>query len=225
MVGCAALGARQLWRRDEFHRWILYFAAALIALPPALVFAYSTLSKHPFWLTRGFLPNAHILYLLAGVGLSAVGSRALRGIAVVMIGVSIVSGEIYYYTKFEKTPAAAAFHSLPPLTPQRVVLVSPVWLDYEAYYYLRGESTLWSVEKKSVEEGSPWRLLRITRRIDDTPRVFWATCDESNLPAASDIYAHGDASEIRTNRIHWPSCLLTKKIWVFEQSRWHPLDE
>ena len=220
MVGCAALGARQLWRRDEFHRWILYFSAALIALPPALVFAYSTLSKHPFWLTRGFLPNAHILYLLAGIGLSAVGSRALRGIAAVTIGVTIATGEIDYYTKFEKSVAASAFHSLPAITPQHVVLVSPLWLDYEAYYYLRAETALWG-----VEENSPWRLVRLLRRTDETPRVTWTTCGEENLQTVSDIYAYGDASQIRTNRSHWPSCLLTKKIWVFEQSRWHPLDE
>ena len=109
MVGCAVLGARQLWRRDEFQRWILYFAVTLIVLLPALVFAYSTLSKQPLWLNRGFLPNAHILYLLAGVGLSTVGSRWLRGLVAATIAASIVTGEIYYYTLFEKSPAAAAF--------------------------------------------------------------------------------------------------------------------
>jgi len=225
MIGCVVLGARQLWRRDEFHRWILYFAAALIVLPPAMVFAYSTLSGHPFWLTRGFLPAAHILYLLAGVGLSAVGSRALRGIAIVALGVSIVAGEMFYYTRFEKSPAASAFHSLPPITPQRVVMVNPLWLDNEAFYYLRAQTTLWSAEPTSAGENSPWRLLCITRRNGERRRITWATCDEESLQAVSDVYAYGDASEIRTNRIHWPSCLLTKKIWVFERSRWHLLDE
>ena len=191
-----------------------------IVLPAALIFAYSTLTKHALWIDRGFLGSAHILYLLAGVGLSAVGSRALRGIAAVTIGVTIATGEIDYYTKFEKSVAASAFHSLPAITPQHVVLVSPLWLDYEAYYYLRAETALWG-----VEENSPWRLVRLLRRTDETPGVTWTTCGEENLQTVSDIYAYGDASQIRTNRSHWPSCLLTKKIWVFEQSRWHPLDE
>jgi mannosyltransferase len=219
MVGCAVLGARQLWRRDEFHHWILYFAAALIVLPPALVFAFSTLKKHALWVERGFLPNAHILYLLAGIGLSAVGSRALRGIAIAIIAVSVVTGEVYYYTRFEKSLAAPAFHALPPLTPQRALLVTPPWLEWDAYYYLRTRASFWGVESKA-----PWQLTHITRPAARTPREAPTTCDEPDLQAVSDIYAFGDAAEIRANRSHWPSCLLTKKIWVFEQSRWHPLD-
>ncbi len=218
MVGCAALGARQLWRRDEFHRWILCFAVVLIAFPPALIFGYSTLLKHPLWVERGLLPNAHIFYLLAGIGLSAIGVRTLRAIAVIAIAVSIVSGEIYYYTRFQKSLAKSAFHSLPPVTPQRVILVSPPWLDNEAYYYLRAQPTLWA-----IEENSPWRMLRLARTGGEHTATV-ATCDETNLAAVSDIYAFGDAAEIRTNRGRWPSCLLAKKIWVFEQSRWHPID-
>jgi len=218
MVGCVALGARQLWRRDEFQHWILYFAVLLIAAPPALVFAYSTLLKHPLWVERGFLPDAHILYLLAGIGLSAIRSRALRGIAIATIAVSVVSGEIYYYTRFEKSPTASASHSLPPITPQCVVLVSPPWLDNEVYYYLRAQTTLWTVEAKP-----PWRFLRLARNGGNYGKTV-ATCDEANLEGVSDIYAFGNAADIRTNRSHWPSCLLAKKIWVFEQSHWHPID-
>jgi Dolichyl-phosphate-mannose-protein mannosyltransferase len=218
-VGCAVLGARQLWRRDAFHRWILYFAAALIALPPALVFAFSTLFHHALWVDRGFLPNAHILYLLTGLGLSAVESRALRGIAAVTIGVSIVTPEIYYYTKFEKSPTASACHALPPFTPQRAVLLSPKWLDEEVYYYLRAEPALWSVQMET-----PRQLMRFTRATGEMLQLKTMTCDEANLQAVSDIYAFGDADTIRTERKQWPSCLLAKKTWVFERSRWHPID-
>ena len=220
MIGCAVLGGRQLWKRGEFYRWILYFAVALIVLPAALIFAYSTLTKHALWIDRGFLGSAHILYLLAGVGLSAVGARALRGIAAVMIGVSIVSGEIYYYTRFEKSLAASAFHALPPITAQRALLVTPPWLDCEAYYYLRSRASFWGVQSKA-----PWQLLRISRPAARTRQEAIATCDDADLQVISEFYTFGDAAEIRTNRSHWPSCLLTKKIWVFEQSRWHPLDE
>ncbi len=220
MIGCAVLGGRQLWKRGEFYRWILVFAVALIVLPVALIFAYSTVTKHALWIDRGFLGSAHILYLLAGVGLSALGSRALRGIAAVMIGVSIVSGEIYYYTRFEKSLAASAFRTLPHLTAQRALLVTPPWLDCEAYYYLRVRVSLWGVQSKA-----PWQLLRISRPVARTRQESVAPCDEPDLQAVSELYTFGDASEIRTNRIHWPSCLLTKKIWVFEQSHWHPLDE
>ena len=99
-------------------------------------------------------------------------------------------------------------------------MLSPLWLDYEAYYYLRAETTL-----LAVEETSPWRLVRLQRSTDETPRVFWPTCDEVDLQPVSDIYVFGDASQIRTNRVHWPSCLLAKKTWVFEHSRWQSLDE
>jgi len=220
MIGCAILGGCQLWKRGEFNRWILCFAIALLLLPAALVFAYSTVTKHGLWVDRGFLGSAHMLYLLAGLGLSALGSRALRGIALVVICISIASGEIYYYTRYDKSQAASAFHALPPLTPQHALLVTPPRLDCEAYYYLREATSFWAVQAKP-----PWHLLLITRPVVRTRREPVTTCDEPDLQAVSDLYAFGDASEIRTNRIHWPNCLLTKKIWVFEQSRWHPLDE
>ncbi len=50
-------------------------------------------------------------------------------------------------------------------------------------------------------------------------------CDDPELLPVSDIYAYGDVTEIREERKNWPDCLLTKKIWVFEKSRWHPFDE
>jgi hypothetical protein len=207
MIGCAVLGGRQFWKRGEFHRWILCFAVALIVLPAALIFACSTLTKHALWVDRGFLGSAHILYLLAGVGLSALGSRALRGIAIVTIGVSILSGEVFYYTRFEKTLAASAFHALPPLTSQRALLVTPPRLDCEACYYLRKCNSFWGIQAKA-----PWHLLHITRPVVRTRREPVTTCDEAELQVVSDLYTYGDAAEIRT-------------IWVFEQSRWHPLDE
>jgi hypothetical protein len=61
MIGCAVLGGRQLWKRGEFYRWILVFAVALIVLPAALIFAYSTVTKHALWVDRGFVGSAHIL--------------------------------------------------------------------------------------------------------------------------------------------------------------------
>ena len=220
MIGGAVLGGRQLWKRGEFQRWILFFAVALIVFPAAIIFAYSTLTHHRLWVDRGFLGSAHMLYLLAGVGLSALGSRALRGIAAVMIGVSILSGEIFYYTRFEKSLAASAFRALPPLTPQRALLVTPPRTDFEAYYYLRTGESFWGVQGKT-----PWHLLRITRPAVLTRQEAVTTCDEAELQNVSDFYTFGDAAEIRENRSHWPSCLLSKKIWVFEQSRWHSLDE
>jgi hypothetical protein len=220
MIGCAVLGGRQLWKRGEFNRWILSLAIALLLLPAAIIFAYSTVTKHGLWVDRGFLGSAHMLYLLAGVGLSALGSRALRAIALVTIIVSIASGEIYYYTRYDKSQAASAFRALPPLTPQHALLVTPPRLDCEAYYYLREATSFWAVQAKP-----PWHLLRITRPVVRTRKEPITTCDEADLQGVSDLYTFGDASEIRTNRTHWPSCLLTKKIWVFEQSRWHPLDE
>jgi hypothetical protein len=137
-----------------------------------------------------------------------------------MIGVSIVSGEIYYYTRFEKSLAASAFHALPPITPQRTLLVTPPWLDCEAYYYLRTRAPFWGVQSEA-----PWQLVSITRPPALTRGEAVTTCDKADLQVVFDLYAFGDAAEIRMNRSHWPSCLQTKKIWVFEKSRWHPLDE
>src|ERR1019366_5714474 len=128
--------------------------------------------------------------------------------------------EIYYYTRFEKSLAASAFHALPPITPQRALLVTPPWLDCEAYYYLRTRASFWGVQSEA-----PWQLVRITRPAARAHREAVTTCDEVELQVISDIYAFGDASQLRTNRSQWPGCLLTKKIWVFEQSHWHPLDE
>ena len=220
MVGCAVWGARQLWWRDEFHRWALTFALALIVLPAGIIYGYSVLSGHALWIDRGFLGSAHLVYLLAGVGLAAVGSRAVRGLVAVAIGVSLVSGEIYYYTIFEKSQAMTAFHSLPPITAQRTLLVSPPWLEAEAYYYLRSYTSYWGVQSES-----PWQLLRVTWSPEHMPQQDVTTCDEPALERVSELYAFGDASKIRADRGQWPVCLLGKKIWVFESEHWHPLDE
>jgi hypothetical protein len=61
MIGCAVLGGRQFRNRGEFYRWILFFAVALIALPAASIFAYSTVTKHALWVDRGFVGSTHIL--------------------------------------------------------------------------------------------------------------------------------------------------------------------
>ena len=220
MLGCALLGVRQLWKRDDFYRWILYFAVALIVLPATLIYAYSTVTKHALWIDRGFLGSAHLLYLLVGIGLSAMGSRILRGLVAVTIGISIVTGEMYYCTRFEKSLAASAFHSLPPITPERALLLTPPWLDCEAYYYLRAHTSYWGIEPKA-----PQQLLRLTYVPGQMPQKDTAGCASAELQAISEVYVFGDALEIRTDRKGWPGCLLPKKIWVFEQSRWHPLDE
>ena len=67
----------------------------------------------------------------------------------VMIGVSILSGEVFYYTRFEKCLAASAFHALPPLTPQRALLVTPPRLDCEACYYLRECTSFRGIQAKA----------------------------------------------------------------------------
>lgn len=220
MIVCALLGVRQLWKRDEFHRWILGFAATLIVLPVALIYTYSTLTKHALWVDRGFLGGAYLLYLLVGIGLGAIGPRLLRGLVAVIIGLSVVTGEIYYYTRFEKSLAASAFHSLPPMGSGRALLLSPPWLDCEAYYYLRVHTPLWGIGPKA-----PQQLLQINWPLGRMPQGEAVTCDAAESQAISEIYVFGNASQIRADRKDWPGCVLTKKIWVFEQSRWHPLDE
>ena len=220
MIGCALLGIRQLWKRDEFYRWILFFAITLIVLPVALIYAYSTLTKHALWVDRGFLGSAHLLYLLVGIGLSAIGPRLLRSLVAVSIGISIITGEIYYYTQFEKSLAASAFCSLPPITSERALLLTPYWLDCEAYYYLRAHTSYWGIAPKA-----PQQLVRVTWDPRQMPQKDDVGCDVAGLPAVSEVYVFGDASQIRTDRKAWPSCLQSKKLWVFEQSRWHPLDE
>jgi hypothetical protein len=226
MVGCAWLGVRQLWKRDEFYRWILYFAVALIVLPPLVIFAYSSLTKHALWIDRGFLGGGYILYLFAGVGLSELGSRALRGMIAVAIGASIVSGEIYYYTRFEKTDtfekssAATAFLSLPPASPLRVLLLIPSWSEDEALYYLGKQVLI-----LGIEPFHPEQLLRVDWVAGQMPQEIATRCDDPQLQSATEIYAFGDAADIRSEREQWLSCLHGKKMWVFAEHRWRPLDK
>lgn len=220
MLGCTILGVRQLWRRGDSSRWILYFTLALLVLPPLLIYAYAALKKQMLWVDRGFLGNAHILYLLAGVGLGNLGSRVLRGIAAAAIAMSLVTGEIYYYTRFEKCGAATAFRALPPLTPQRAVLVNPAWMGPEAWYYLRANPVFWGVQSQA-----PWQLVHSSPPDEWKLEEHVRKCDDPELQPVSDIYAYGDPSRIRDERKRWPECLLAKKIWVFEGSRWRPIDE
>jgi hypothetical protein len=219
MVGCALWGARQLWKRAAPYTWVVILAAVLILLPPLLIYGLSTLKHQAVWIDRGFLGCAHILYLLAGVGLSAIGPRVLRGLAAAAIAVSIVSGEMYYYTKFEKSEAASAFHSLPPASPQRAVLVIPFYRNCEAHYYLGSDTTLWT-----VQEDHPQQLDRIHLPAAEMPDELPAGCDEPEFQSASDVYAFGDASIIRSQQTQWPACLRAKKIWIFEDAHWRPID-
>jgi mannosyltransferase len=219
MVGAALLGVYRFRKRGESFTWSLYLAAALMLALPLLVYGLSHVAKKPLWIDKGFLGCAHMLYLLAGVGLSAIGFRILRGLVFGAIVISMISGELYYYTKFEKSEAATVFHSFPPASPQRALLITN-WRDEEPLYYLGSQ-----VPMLYIEPTQPQQLLRVDWVDGQMPREIAAHCDDPQIRSATEIYAFGDASEIRTNRIHWPSCLQTKKIWVFEQSRWHPLDE
>jgi uncharacterized membrane protein len=220
MVGCALVGARQLWKRAEPSRWILVFAAFVILLPPLLVYGLSALKHQAIWVDRGFLGCAHILYFLAGIGLGAIGLRPLRLLAAAVIAVSIVSGEMYYHTKFVKSEAADAFHSLPPASPQRAVLVIPFWRNCEAHYYLGTHTMIWT-----VQEDHPERLERMPLPTAEMPEELAASCADSELQSASDVYAFGDVSIIRRQHTQWPACLQAKKIWIFEDAHWHPIDE
>jgi 4-amino-4-deoxy-L-arabinose transferase-like glycosyltransferase len=219
MVGCALWGARQLWKRGESYNWVVTFAAVLILLPPLLIYGLSTLKHEAVWVDKGFLGCAHIFYLLAGVGLGAIGLRTLRVLVVAAIAVTIVSGEMYYRTKFEKSEAATAFHSLPPATPQRAILVIPYWRNCEADYYLGSGTTIWT-----VQEHHPQQLERIPLPTAKMPDELRAGCDDPEFQSASDVYAFGDVSIIRNQRTQWPTCLRAKKIWIFEDARWRPID-
>jgi mannosyltransferase len=220
MLGCALWGARQLWKRGTPYNWVVIFAAVLILLPPLLIYGLSALKHQAIWIDRGFLGCAHILYFLVAVGLSAVGPRVLRGSAAAAIAISIISGEMYYYTKFEKSEAAAAFHSLPPASPQRAVLVIPYWRNCEAHYYLGSRTTLWTVQKDH-----PQQLVRISLPDAEMPKELPASCDDAELQSAPDIYVFGDATIIRTQRPQWPGCLRAKNTWIFEDAHWRPLDK
>jgi hypothetical protein len=220
MMGCAVAGAWQLWKRGERYRWILLFALALIVMPAAIIYAYSALTKHGLWIDRGFLGSAHVVYLLAGVGLAAMGSCTVRAIAAVAIGVSLVTGEIYYFTHFEKSQAAAAFHSLPSITPQRALLLTPSWLNVESYYYLRTHTSPWGINPEVPEQ-----LLQVNWPAGQMSRSVPVECGSTELATASEVYVFGDLPVIQQERSQWPSCLASKKLWVFEKAHWHPLDE
>jgi len=219
MVLCAFLGARQLWKRAEPSRWVLVFGAFIMLLPPLMIYSLSILKHQAIWVDRGFLGCAHILYFLAGIGLGAVGLRTLRLLAVAAIAVAIVSGELYYDTKFEKSEAAAAFHSLPPASPQRAVLVIPYWRNCEAHYYLGAQTMLWT-----VQEDHPEKLERMPLPVAEMPVELPDSCADPELQSATDVYAFGYVPIIRQQQPQWPACLLSKKIWIYEDAHWHPID-
>jgi mannosyltransferase len=220
MAGCAIWGACRLWRRGVSYQWILHLTAALLLLPPLVIYGYSVLTGKGLWIDRGFLGSAYIFYLLAGVGLSKITSRMFRGLAAAVIAASILSGELYYYTKFQKSQAAAAFHSLPPASPQWALLITPPWRNCEACYYLGPQISFWAVSPENSQQ-----LLRDVWPNGQMPQAVTADCNDAQLQSASAIYAFGDPSTIRAERKQWPSCLSEKTTWIFEDAHWRSIDQ
>lgn len=219
-VGCFVAGAMHCWRRGAAQRLTVYLAGTLVILPPAIMYGYTKLTQHALWIERGFIGNAQIFLILAGIGLAAMRPRLMRGLVIVAIAVPLISGEMFYFTKWEKSRAAKAFRSLPATDAHKILLASPNWLNCEAYFYLGDRMQLWG-----IRPSSPGQLIRIVCSQRQMPKEMASPEDDLALRAASDVYAYGDPEKLRAERSLWPRTFASKRIWVFEELRWRLIDE
>jgi 4-amino-4-deoxy-L-arabinose transferase-like glycosyltransferase len=220
VLGCAIAGAVRCWHQSQNHKAVVILSFALILFPAAFVYGCSVLLNRPLWIERGFIGGAPVLFVLTGLGLSVARPWAMRGLITAVIAVSLIFGAIFYYTKWEKCQAAKAFRSLPPTDADKLILASPDCLSSEAHFYLRRQKQVWGIRPEP-----PGQLIRVLFSQGQMPQETVVEDNDPDLRSASDVYAYGDPHKLRAERPLWPKYFASKQIWIFEDSRWHRIDE
>ncbi len=217
----AAWGISRGWKSGDTRRWAALLALLLTFVPVTIAFGYAAAFDVRAWAYKPFLGAAYLFYLWGGVGLSRIQHSLLRrGVAAAVLVVSLAS-LIPYYTTWQKTDAAPAFHSLPPLNEQEMVLLDRAYASPVAFYYLGPDAEVWGIAPD--EKGN----FTLTRIFFDNPPLGDFHPMDCNAPAITrivNVWAYGPPARIREERENWPPCLTEKRLWVFEKNEWIPLD-
>ncbi len=205
-------------RSDDAHRTAAWLALLLITIPILIPFSYGMIFNRRVWAFKPFLGAAYLFYLWAGIGLSRLSCHLIRrSVAVVMLIVALFS-LIPYYTTWKKTDAVIAFRSLPP-DEHGLVLLERAYRAPVAFYYLGPDAEIWGIKG----EKNNFTLVRISADNSLLGTLSPASCND--IQEITNVWIYGPTERIRREYKYWPSCLVEKHLWVFEENMWIPLKD
>lgn len=220
----AAYGLLRAWRQPGSGRLQVALTLALILLPMAVVLGYSRLTGQALWLPRPFLGAAYLLYLWAGIGLAGVKLRGVRwamaGLAVLVALASIIP----YFTTWQKSNAATAFRSLPPLGRSDLLLFEARFFSPLAQFYMSDYTPLLAVEADAAGQPTLYRLqFGLGHPFDRVMgRPYPVTC--ADLAKVTGIWVYSYSSQVRDTLRQLQPCVAARQLWLFEDGSWRPLE-
>jgi hypothetical protein len=188
-------------------------------LPIILAFGYALVTGRQAWALKPFLGSAYLFYMLAGIGIGSIQFAALRRcFGVVIMAVAAVS-LLPYYTSWQKSTSANAFHALPRSAGQNGVIVEPSYLSPLVFYYTQGTIPTYGIVAEPGAQASLVRILPTDKSVLGIQQRI--PCDELSSVTALWIYEYND--HISAAIHDWPSCITTKQLWAFQGNQWRQL--
>jgi uncharacterized membrane protein len=220
----AIYGMRRAWQRPGSGRVQVALTLTTILLPMAVAFGYSRLTGQALWAPRPFLGAAYLLYLWAGIGLSAVRLRAVRWTVAGLATLIALASIIPYFTAWQKSNAATAFASLPPMDDANALLFEARFFSPLAQFYLDSATTMLAIEAGPAGEPMVTRLVFGQGHAFDRVmgRPYPITCDD--LVTVTGLWIYSYSSQVRETLAHLPPCVTDKKLWLFQDGAWHRLN-
>ena len=217
------------WRMGKSRRVEVQLAVLLVLLPAALVFGYGVITTRRVWAFKPFLGAAILFYLWAGIGIGAIRSRLLRrclGAASVLLALASLWP---YYTTWQKSDAASAFHALPVQAAQAGVIIQPPYRSTLAFYYLGETVPVYGLTAGEADASQPpaypgeaYTLFRIMPpRQDEFDLRQPVPCEA--LPPGADLWVYGSVERIGEVSQKWPACVTERRLWVYLDNEWQPL--
>jgi len=226
----AVYGLVFTWRKDKRRRIEVLSAILLLVLPAALAFGYGIIAARRVWAFKPFLGAAILVYLWAGIGIGAIQRPLLRrclGAAIIVLALASLWP---YYTGWQKSISAGAFHALPAQAAQAGVIVEPPYLSPLAFYYLGETALVYGLGGGEADANNPLAdrgdvrtLMRITPTgRDEFSLRQWIPCEA--LPPSAEMWVYGSADRIRGASRDWPVCVTNRKLWVYQDNEWQLLN-
>lgn len=221
----AIYGLVRAWRIQGTQRVQAALSLVSILLPILAIFGYSSLTGQRLWIFRGFLGLGYLVYLWAGIGMASLPTPWLRrGLALAAVVVAVASlGP--YFTIWQKSDTPVAMAQAPQPDERNLLAVEAPFFGPQASFYLEEGTPLMALYWD--ETGAPLltRLQfsdaqRLLDKVQGRPEPV--TCED--ISAATDLWIYGNARRISERVVQLPSCVTEKRLWVFEDPTWVPLD-
>jgi mannosyltransferase len=214
----AMWGLFHTWRTESSRRAEVLLAIILMALPVTLAYGYGAITASRAWAFKSLLGAAYLFYLWAGVGIGSLKAPWLRRCLGATIVVVAVASLCPYFTTWQKSDAAAAFHSLPVLTDRDGVVVEPAGHAPLVFFYTSEAVRTYAIVPRAGQKS----LVRLLRPDKSLIGVEDISCEDISSITALWVYPYD--ARTRNAMREWPACVTTKTLWGFQQGRWQRLE-